>query len=161
RQRMFLVVKEPLRTYGNTGRLYDGPDAERVGEKIDLMLPFQRVRVTTLVSPLLDPPEKDEIAKKAQGCFWPRVGGQPFQFHLVGTDVEGNDVDFTMPLIFIGKEETDQPYVSSIVPDDVVTKYEADKRSTVQLSGQRIALAKSGDTDDTTFAVQSITLGAF
>ncbi|HTR59358.1 MAG TPA: hypothetical protein VMM27_14365 [Casimicrobiaceae bacterium] len=168
RQRMFLVVKEPLRMYGSIGLLYDGPDPERQGEKIDLMLPFQRVRITTVVSPLLDPPETDHIAGKMQGCFWPNVGGKPFQFHLVGTDMEGNDVDFTMPLIFVGKEETDPPYASSIVPDDVVTKYESDtwpgsaqKRSQVQLFGQKVALAKSGDTDDTTFAVQSITFGAF
>jgi hypothetical protein len=176
RQRMFLVVKEPLRTYGNTGLLYDGPIADQLGEKIDLMLPFQQVRITTVVSPLLDPPEKDQIASKAQGCFWPKVGGQPFQFHLVGTDVEGQDVDFSMPLIFVGKEETDRKYAPSIIPhdhvnpkpEDVVTKFENDtwpgsvqKRATVQFLGQKIALAKSGDTDDTTFAVQSITFGAF
>ena len=47
----------------------------RLEEQIDLMLPFQAVRITTLVSPLLDPPEKDDVAGKAQGCFWPNVGG--------------------------------------------------------------------------------------
>ena len=137
RQRMFLIVKEPLRTYGNTGLVYDGPLADRLGEKIDLMLPFQRVRITTVVSPLLDPPEKDQIAGKAQGCFWPNVGGQPFQFHLVGTDVEGNDIDFTMPLIFVGKEETDEPYATSIVPDDVVTKFENDPGPARRKSARR------------------------
>ena len=175
RQRMFLVVKEPQRTYGHTGLVYDGPIAEQLGEQIDLMLPFQTVRITTLVSPLLDPPEKDQIGGKAQGCFWPNVGGQPFQFHLVGTDVEGQDADFSMPLIFVGKEETDEPYVTSIIPDDLnpgtedaVTKFENDpwpgssqKRSTVPFFGQSIAFAKSADPDDTTFAVQSLTFGAF
>ncbi len=124
RQRMFLVVREPVRTYRNAGHVYDGPVAERLGEKIDLMLPFTAVRITTVVSPLLDPPESDHIAGKLQGCFWPRVGGQPFRFHLVGTDVDGRDVDFTMPLIFVGKEETDEPYDASIVPDDMVEAFE-------------------------------------
>jgi hypothetical protein len=176
RQRMFLVVKEPRRTYGNTGLVYDGPIVEQLGEKIDLMLPFQAVRITTLVSPLLDPPEGDDIANKLQGCFWPNVGGQPFQFHLVGTDVEGQDVDFSMPLIFVGKEETDAEYADSIVPydplkpgaEDAVAKFENDpwpgstqKRSTVPFFGQSIAFAKSADPDDTTFAVQALTFGAF
>ena len=66
RQRMFLVVKEPQRTYGHTGLVYDGPIAEQLGEQIDLMLPFQTVRITTLVSPLLDPPEKDQIGGEAR-----------------------------------------------------------------------------------------------
>ena len=175
RQRMFLVVREPLRQYGSTGLLYDVPNSDQFGEQIDLMLPFQAVRITTLVSPLLDPPEKDEIAGKAQGCFWPNVGGQPFQFHLVGTDVEGQESDFSMPLIFVGKEETDALYddpdptiPASIIPKEVVQAFQNDlwpgstqKRSTVPFFGQSIAFAKSADPDDTTFAVESLTFGAF
>jgi hypothetical protein len=167
RQRMFLVVREPLRTYRASGHLYDGPVIERQGEKIDLMLPFQSVRLTTVVSPLLDPPEDDDIAGKHQGCFWPNVGRQPFRFHLIGTDVEGQEADFSMPLIFVGKEETDEQHAASIVPDDVVEAFEtatwpgsAQKRATVSFLGQSVAFAKSADPDDTTFAVQSITFGA-
>ena len=166
RQRMFLVVREPVRTYRNAGHVYDGPVVARHGEKIDLMLPFTAVRITTVVSPLLDPPESDDIAGKSQGCFWPKVGGQPFRFNLVGTDVDGRDADFSMPLIFVGKEETDEQYGASIVPDDMVEAFETDtwpglaqKRATVPFLGQSVAFANSADPDDTTFAVQSITFG--
>ncbi len=167
RQRMFLVVREPLRTYRNSGLKYQGPDPNRVGEQFDLMMPFTAVRITTRVSPLLDPPESDHIAGKLQGCFWPRVGGQPFKFHLVATDVTGNQIDLAMPLIFVGKEETDRDYAASIVPDDVVTAYAtatypgtANLRATVPAQGQRLAVADSAAPDDTTFAVQTLTFGA-
>ena len=44
RQRMFLVVREPVRTYRESRLLYDGPDAERLDEQYDLMFPFEAVR---------------------------------------------------------------------------------------------------------------------
>lgn len=166
RQRMFLVVREPLKTYRNTGLEYEGPDAQRAGEKLDLMMPFTAIRITTRVSPLLDPPEDDDIDNLSQGCFWPRVGGQPFKFHLVATDTVGNTVDLAMPLIFVGKEVTDKDYAESIVHDDLVQAYESDKwsgtsalRATVPVGGQTMAFAESAAPDDTLFAVQSLTFG--
>ena len=173
RQRMFLAVREPVRTYRESRLLYDGPDAERLEEQYDLMLPFEAVRVLTLISPLLDPPEKDDVADRQQGAFWPCVGGQPFRFHLTATDTDGNPVDLAMPLIFVGKDETDADYDDSIVPDasplqdeKVQAAYESatwpgtgGKRATVPLGGQKVALAESAEGDDTAFAVQSLTFG--
>lgn len=167
RQRMFLVVREPLKIYRNSGLSYQGPVAERIGEKYDLQMPFTAVRIKTRVSPLLDPPENDDINNLLQGCFWPNVGGQPFKFHLVATDTEGNQVDLAMPLIFVGKEETDKNYADSILPDDVVDAYATATykntttlRATVPLDGQRLAFAESEAPDDTLFAAQSLTFGA-
>src|SRR5262249_14400292 len=88
RQRMFLVVRDPVKTYRATFRPYDGPDASRKGEQYDLMMPFEAVRILTLVSPLLDPPENDAIQHRAQGAFWPHVGGQLFKFHVSATDTD-------------------------------------------------------------------------
>ena len=170
RQRMFLVVNEPLRTYRNSGLKYEG-DGERKDEQYDLLMPFTAVRITTRVSPLLDRPEDDDIANKAQGCFWPRVGGEPFKFHLVATDTTGAEVEMEMPLIFVGKEETDRDHGVSIIPDsgseNTTNKYETDPwsssnsvlRATVPLLGQKVALAESAKPDDTSFAVQSLTFG--
>jgi hypothetical protein len=167
RQRMFLVVREPFKTYRNSGLAYQGSDTSRKGEQFDLMMPFESVRITTLVSPLLDRPEDDHIAEKGQGCFWPRVGGQPFKFHLVATDTAGHQVDLAMPLIFVGKEETDKKHSESVIPDDVVQAYAARPwpgtsilRATVPVGGQRMALAESAAPDDTVFAVQALTFGA-
>jgi len=167
RQRMFLVVREPLKTYRSSGLTYQGPDGERQGEQFDLMMPFQAVRITTRVSPLLDRPEDDDIASLSQGCFWPNVGGQPFKFNLVATDTAGNQIDLAMPLIFVGKEQTDKDYADSVIPDQVVQAYAQDhwpgsskKRAQVPAGGQRMGLAESAAPDDTVFAAQSLTFGA-
>jgi hypothetical protein len=174
RQRMFLVVREPVRIYRASGHVYDGKDSTRGGEQYDLMMPFEAVRILTLVSPLLDPPEKDEIAGKKQSAFWPRVGGQLFKFHVSATDTDGNQVDMAMPLIFVDKTETDADYDQSIIPADsplgsekVQSEYETEvwpgmstKRATVPLLGQKIAFAESAAADDTAFAVQTLTFGA-
>ena len=42
------------------------------------------------------------------GAFWPYVKGKPFCFGVVATDVDGRPVDLSMPLIFVGQEETDE-----------------------------------------------------
>ena len=156
RQRMFLIVREPVKTFRNTGLKYDGPDTKRTGEQYDLMMPFEAVRLLTRVSPLLDPPETDDIADSLQSAFWPYVGGQPFKFHVLGTDVDGNPVDMSMPLIFVGKEKTDAPYDSSMLPTQIVQAYETavwpggTKRATVPILGQKLAYADGSAPSDTT-----------
>lgn len=164
RQRMFLLVREPIRAFRTSGLRYDGPDANRTDEQYDLLMPFETVRILTLVSPLLDRPEDSDISGAMQSCFWPFVGGQPFKFHIVATDTEGNQVDMAMPLIFVGKEETDKPYATSMVHTDVVKEYDTALwpgssvlRATVPLNGQKMAFADSAGPDDTSFAVKSLT----
>ncbi len=161
RTRMFIVVREQLKTYRTTGLKYEGSVAERAGEQFDLMMPFEAVRIMTVVSPLIDPPETDAIDAEARLAFWPYVGGQPFKFHVVGTDVEGNRVDMVMPMIFVGKELNDPEYAASnTVPTKVATAYDSSvSRSTVPLQGQRLAFAEGGGGDGTTFAAQSLTFG--
>ena len=165
-QRMFIVVREPVRTYRNSGLVYEGPEtpARRNGERFDLMLPFSSVRVTTLVSPLLDRPD-DDIGGNKESCFWPFVGGQPFKFHLVAIDVVGNAVELSMPLIFVRKEHLEAEHATSIVPQSPKTTnharglYSTAKRATVPVLGQRLAFAASSAPDDTTFSVETLTFG--
>ena len=165
---MFLVVREQVKTFRSTGLEYDGPDPARIGEHYDLMMPFEAVRILTLVSPLLDPPEGggEDIDGRKQSAFWPRVGGQLFKFHVSATDTDGNVADMAMPLIFVGKELADDEYPQTIIPTDVKTRYETDVwpgtttlRSTVPLGGQKVAFAASGEPDDTAYAVESLTFG--
>src|SRR5262245_40525115 len=76
RQRMFIIVREPEKTYGNTG--LTTPD----NHSYDRQMPFRRVRITTLVTPNLDDPQKSDLAvggvHQLQSLFWPRVGNQDF-----------------------------------------------------------------------------------
>jgi hypothetical protein len=84
-QRMFIVVREPLKNY--VGAL---PQEGRA-------MPLKQVRFTTLVTPDIDPPTL--IA--GQYTFWVKVSGDFFKFHSVGQDGAGHSVDFTTTLIFV------------------------------------------------------------
>jgi hypothetical protein len=167
RQRMYIVVREPLRTYRGSGLKYTGPEAARADEQFDLMMPFSAVRLLTRVSPLIDPPEYDDIDNLTRLAFWPNVAKQPFKFRMAATDTAGNQVDMAMPLIFIDQTKTDQPYDDSPVKDKVLESYTGAKwpnsdvlRATVPLNGQKLAFAESAAPDDTSFSVQTITFGA-
>jgi hypothetical protein len=162
RQRMFLVVREPLKRYrtAETSKLTTAK-----GEQYNLMMPFREVRITTRVSPLLDDPKFSDMPGKLQSCFWPQVNKEDFQFDLIGTDTSMNEVEFSMPLVFVGKEFTDLDFEH---PDSIVNiglkgfyeKNDNVARRTADLLGQRVALAQSKAPDDTLFAVRSFTFGA-
>ena len=163
RQRMFIVVREPVRTFGSSGLKTSGLGGGLDGLSYDRMMPFEAVRITTLVSPNLDPPENSEVLPGVkQSCFWPHVGHQPFRFHLVATDIDGNRAEWTLPLIFIGKEITDaefsQPESTPI--RTVAEKYEAAvDRTEIDLHGQKVAFAESAAPDDTAFETDTLTWG--
>ena len=176
RQRMFLIVREPVRTYRGSGLVYDGPEPARENERWDLKIPFAAARIMTVVSPLLDQPKSGEVAPGLlQSAFWPYVGGEPFRFHVIATDVAGQPVELQMPLIFVGQEEGDRQVtdpsdpLTSIVPTSVRTEYESrtwpqgpqagQLLSKVPLGGQKVAFAPSAEPDDTSFAVDSLTFG--
>src|SRR5262249_23654260 len=109
----------------------------------------------TRVSPDLDPPS-DDVDGAQQSCFWPYVGGKPFLFHHVGIDVDGNPVDMSLPIIFVGKEIND--LVAQVSLDEVVTAYaDHPERARVDLHGQKVAFAESEAPDDTAFSVASLT----
>ena len=91
-QRMFIVVREPEKTFNARGN------------------PFKLVRLTTLVTPDIADPQ---IIVGTNRSFWvevvtgaPPAPDQPpprdfFRFHAVGTDAGDNAVDFTVPLMFV------------------------------------------------------------
>jgi type VI protein secretion system component Hcp len=90
-QRMFIVVREP----------------EKAFAKGDRAMPLKRVRLTTLVTPDIAKPERIEGSLRS---FWVEVWtgrDQPerFHFHAVGRDVEGNPIDFTIPMIFASSSD--------------------------------------------------------
>jgi hypothetical protein len=67
-------------------------------------MPFTAVRITTLVTPNLDPPEQSHYDGSMQSLFWPQVQRQDFQFHLVAEDNDAGQIDFTAPLLFVAKD---------------------------------------------------------
>ena len=97
RQRMFIIVRERERSYVDPQLLT--PD----GKSMQRQFPFNSVRMVTTVTPDIDPPESapSAIGGNGQTLFWPCVGGQPFAFRCVGTDIDGRRVQFELPLIFM------------------------------------------------------------
>jgi hypothetical protein len=128
-QRMFIVVREPERVFtGARG------------------LPFKRVRLTTLVTPNIAQPAK--LASSVRS-FWVEVmaGGERtrFSFHAVGTDVGDNDVDFTIPMLFmsVGETGSTRPLVRDHYNDSTTAQLLADREARVP--GQKVIFARAQD----------------
>ena len=148
RQRMFILVREPEKLYGNCGE-----------DKYDRQMPFNLVRITTLVTPNLDDPAQSQIDGKGQSLFWPMVGGEYFQFHLVAEDFAGNPVDFTAPLIF-----AEQPQAKNSADMKTAKNYYETGDEFLRkrpINGQYIMFADGGTSPGkTTFETQYLTFGA-
>ncbi|WP_031068388.1 hypothetical protein [Streptomyces sp. NRRL WC-3742] len=135
-QQTYIVVQQPEMTYGDSV----GYPAEGRG------MPFQSLRLTTLVTPPLDPAQEGSP-------FVPAVNNVSFPFSMVGTDVEGRQIGLSMPLMFV-PFGTGMGTVVQKYNDDTV---EADR--TAQLAGQSMALARpaDGEPGSTCLPVTSLT----
>ena len=94
RQRMFIVVREPVKTFSEDDRA----------------MPYKKVRLTTLVTPDIAYPE---VIPGTERSFWVEVKTSAttearFMFHGVGTDIAGNETDFTVPMMFVSRRETEE-----------------------------------------------------
>ena len=151
RKRTFVVVRDPERTYPATGQ----PDG-------GAQWPFTRVRITTTITPDLDDPTlanptRDDINGLGLAAFFPHVGGQPFPFHLVATDLDGQEIEFAAQLAFVETTVDAPPIVAAYMAanDDVMRA-----RRDTPLSGQSVAIAPSDEPGDTSVQMQILTLGA-
>jgi hypothetical protein len=161
RQRYFIIVREPEKVYPAFGQ----PDDAR-------MMPLRRVRITTLVTPTLNPPGASKVTElngSAEAGFWPRVGNQDFEFHLVADDWDGQRSEFTAPLIFVGVENlqgtTDKIAFNTAAAQTILGHYQKDGnkgRRQRAMYGQKVAFAESsaGAPGDTTMEAVSITFDA-
>jgi len=121
RQRMFIVVREPERSYPKTG-LKTPSD-----ESYDRQWPVVNIQITTLVTPKLDDPQLNEIATNTgQNAFWPRVNSNDFLFHLIGEDLEGNE-GLILPVIAPGVSHVYHLYVVRCRHRDELRRYLADR----------------------------------
>ncbi len=150
RQRMFIVVKEPVRSFPTTHQ----PAAGR-------RMPLRTLRITTLVTPDLEAPADSDpvFLNDPQRAFWPTVGGKgkPFLFHLVGTDWDGNRVDLTLPLLWVSDaaSRATGPEMGTLV-----SHYQKFKeRRTAQLHGQTVAVARSTKQGETALEAETLELG--
>ncbi len=156
RQRMFIVIREPVKAYPAKGQPNDGRQ-----------FPFGTLRMTTLVTPNLDLPGNSDICGLDQGAFWPTVNRIPFHFHVTAEDScePANDVDFAIPLIFVQNphcfDDPCHPVTGTPGLKDVFDAYYAaiDNR-TVDFAGQKFCYAPSQKSGDTLLETQSLLFGA-
>ena len=140
RQRYFIVVREPTRTYQHRH------------------LPFRTVTIKNLVTPNLDLPTNHQFLNLAENAFWPRVLGKDFEFHIVATDWEGREIEFLAPLAFIAKD------VPEATVFQIVDLYNAEKEDSPlrkrDMGGQKIAYAPFKEPGDTTLETESLVFKA-
>ena len=163
RQRMFLIVKEPVKVYKSQGRLHGGRQWS-----------FKKVRLKTLVTPNIDPPQNFGVELNhvnfGQTAFWPAVGGKLFNFHLVAEDVNDHSVEINMPLIFLDYPSVEEGAVfrkqmkqseSGQSPlGDYLEKDQIKDRVSPFMYGQKISLAPSNSNEtSTTFETNRINFG--
>lgn len=146
-QRMFIVVREPLKDY-----------AKESLEQAGRGMPLKQVRLTTLVTPDIDLPAK--IA--GDYCFWITVGGRAFRFHAAGQDSAGHAIDFTAALIFVPRSDAYQPGV----PDSVRAVYMQPGNSELrrcEVPGQAVTYAERNGSasDNTTLTTRSLTFDTY
>lgn len=127
-QRMFIIVREPEKRFPATDR----------------GMPFKKVRLTTLVTPNIAEPKVTEpsFAAGTHRSFWVEVlapGRVFFKFHAVGTDVGGDDVDFTVPLMFVSIAETEDTRKKAAIAYNAIDK--SPRRSAV-VPGQKLLFAE-------------------
>lgn len=130
RQYFCIIPREPLKTYDS----YLNAVQQRG-------FPYETMRITTLVTPTLDQPEIDGFGRYS---FFPKVGGDYFQFHLVGQDAEQQaqqTSEFSTPLYFV---ERGGDYTNA------VGRYNTSNLNQRNLEGQKIAYAPSNKAGDTT-----------
>ena len=152
RQFMYIVVREPEKDYTHEGLAHDGRE-----------MPLQKIRLTTLVTPKIDYPYTGSPAITDRS-FWVMVGGKDFLFHAIGTDVEGNQIDFTIPLIFVPNSEmTNKANLQTI--DQVYSSYANRERRAARVPGQKVAFAPAKEEivdgklikkDNTSFAAEAL-----
>jgi hypothetical protein len=146
RQRMYIVVREPEKAYTKSET------------KRGRQFPFRRILLKTAMTPSIDNPTSSQIGSYGQQGFWPCINSSPFQFHLFAEDLEGRMLEFSAPLIFVGKEYATNSN-KKLDMDKINNSYIASgARRQVNMNGQKIAYAASAKKDDTTVETANITL---
>ena len=157
KQRMFIVVREPEKTYPALGQPWNGRRT-----------PFKSLKITTLVTPsLVDPSSSSSTSQGASGqpltqdAFWPQVPGpkppnaQDFLFHFIATDWDGNTSQFSVPLIFIDTSVNPKDRIA-VLTGTTGNQYMADLgRRTATMNGQKIAFTESLDPQTNTYTGKS------
>jgi hypothetical protein len=166
RQRTFIVVSQPVKSYGGAGDF--APHAGRY-------MPFTSVETLTLVTPDLLAPAyfltKTQQRSNTELVFEPKIAtNTPFQFHMRGTDWAGDPIDFRSPVLWIddtvaygdGTGSASNKTLMSHVFAAWKKSSSAKSYPSISLHSQRVSVAAPKDptkvTGDTQMVLSSVAL---
>ncbi|MDT4921118.1 MAG: hypothetical protein QOI15_2020 [Pseudonocardiales bacterium] len=168
RQKTFIVVVEPVKNYtGNSSVRHAGRT-----------MPFTDVEILTHTTPDLDQPkawvQSIQGNAHAELVFQPTLGGptHPYEFHLRGTDWNGDPIDFRSPVLWvddnIAYNDSSVAIPGVNIPNLITKTFDNwnGARPNIGLHGQRVSMAKPRPADDpkgpapTSMALGSFKLGA-
>jgi len=124
RQRFFIIVREPVRTYPGQNQAFEGRD-----------FPFRSVEILTKVTPNLVPPGEnpnDRLSNAFYGgnanlyreAFFPVAANGDFQFQMAGIDGAGRRIPFQAPLLFLSETRNNPASIGdSATADTIAWKY--------------------------------------
>ncbi len=166
RQRMYIVVREPERTYRTSamvvnagGKVVNGTN----GASVDAQCPLVRARLTTLVTPNLNDPSLSQLAGFGQSAFWPRVGSGDFLFNVVAEDLVGDEQEFSMPLVFVENSKAHDTAPMTSIRDEYDSETGTKNNTTrhsVAMRGQKIAFAEPEKLGDTSYETDELVFSA-
>jgi hypothetical protein len=173
RQRLFIVVRERERQFVDLGLTNkDG------SINLQRQMPFSSVRILTATTPDLDPPNSPQSKIPLfndQRMFWPCVGNAPFKFVCAATDIDGRNVQFELPMIFMSNDIASPRKLNgdklvadftsaednAILAQKAWTDTSRKGHRVAQFKQQRVALAPSAKAGDTSVEAETVSFDAF
>lgn len=152
-QREFIIITEPVKDYNYR---------DSKGQFLNFC--FSRVEFVTTTSPLLDSPKTAFVTPAiapliANNQFRIRSNNADVLFKMKAEDLDGNLVDFSVPLVYISTDAQDNGPNIQKITDTYNTSFTFQKKATT--NGQKFTLAPPATNScDTAFASDDITFGA-
>jgi hypothetical protein len=149
-----VVVQEPEKAYHEYSDAYEFGGRE---------MPFRKVRLTTLETPILD------VEIDAQNPTWIHARGDDVQFGVIAEDWDGNQITFTTPLMFVPYSKDhgvpdpgtiNNWYIGAAGTAVGVEALHSRPRNTVTLNKQQMSFAPSaGGTTENYLATSTVDIG--
>lgn len=152
-QRMIVVITEPIKEYNYV---------DSSGKFMNFC--FNRIEMITTVSPLLDAKKTGLVSSLSENLqFVIKSAKKEVFFKVRAEDVDGNIIDFSIPLAFastdvLGNTNNIKVLTDAYSSDNTITK---PVTNTSDLKGQKMSLArKVTNGGDTAYVAHTITFGA-
>ena len=153
RQRFFIIVRQPVRTYPGAGQPFGGRD-----------FPFKRIEILTKVTPDIHPPLDDTGEMHVtefdpvRDAFVPVLNAnQDFLFQLAGTDRAGRRIPFSAPLTFVADTINRTQNIDAIAEHYATSRGGARAKRAMNGAVIQYAPQSEGAEGDTNIPTQSIT----